>query len=170
MIERFRKLFWKEEGKNRYPTFPFRKFLELIYRKNPLSRIFLKTNGGETGIRTLGTLRHDSFQDCCIKPLCHLSNMMTVVSIGERTYLSKFFAKIASRIWALLSWSWNLSISSDMMTQSGFQSFLYRLRAFLMRKNQRKSFTARIKMVPHFLENRESLFFSSIRNIWYLPI
>lgn len=29
--------------------------------------------GGEGEIRTHGTLRYDSFQDCCLKPLGHLS-------------------------------------------------------------------------------------------------
>lgn len=33
----------------------------------------LSENGGGTEIRTQGDLRHDSFQDCCIKPLCHPS-------------------------------------------------------------------------------------------------
>lgn len=35
---------------------------------------YIKTkNGGETGIRTLGALRHDGFQDRCFRPLSHLS-------------------------------------------------------------------------------------------------
>ena len=34
---------------------------------------FKKSYGGGTEIRTLGTLRHGSFQDCCNQPLCHPS-------------------------------------------------------------------------------------------------
>ncbi len=29
--------------------------------------------GGDGGIRTPGTLPHNSFQDCRIRPLCHIS-------------------------------------------------------------------------------------------------
>lgn len=35
-----------------------------------------KKNGGETGIRTLGALRHDGFQDRCFRPLSHLSKFI----------------------------------------------------------------------------------------------
>jgi hypothetical protein len=40
----------------------------------------LKPNyiGGEGGIRTHGTFRYDSFQDCCLKPLGHLSKQKIV--------------------------------------------------------------------------------------------
>ncbi len=39
----------------------------------PFLIIFIIKNGGETGIRTLGALRHDGFQDRCFRPLSHLS-------------------------------------------------------------------------------------------------
>ena len=40
-------------------------------------------------------------------------------SIGKWIYLSKSFSRIASRIVARLSWSWNLRIVSAMITHSG---------------------------------------------------
>ena len=38
-----------------------------------MKRTFYISYGGGTEIRTLGTLRHGSFQDCCNQPLCHPS-------------------------------------------------------------------------------------------------
>ena len=40
-------------------------------------------NGGETEIRTLGELPHDSFQDCSIQPLWHLSLFIYTLSQGS---------------------------------------------------------------------------------------
>lgn len=53
----------------------FSSLSQIILLKNPsnLDGFFVNQNGGGTEIRTLGTLRHGSFQDCCIKPLCHPS-------------------------------------------------------------------------------------------------
>lgn len=45
----------------------------LLFQKTTLTGGLYESNGGGTEIRTLGTLRHGSFQDCCIKPLCHPS-------------------------------------------------------------------------------------------------
>ncbi len=41
--------------------------------------------GGEAEIRTLGGVApHDGFQDRCIKPLCHLSEMYNHTIISEK--------------------------------------------------------------------------------------
>ena len=46
----------------------------LLYKKTPLRGLF--NLGGERGIRTPDTLlTYASFQDWCIQPLCHLSNI-----------------------------------------------------------------------------------------------
>ena len=39
----------------------------------PLALFDTTSNGGERGIRTLGTFRFNGFQDHRIRPLCHLS-------------------------------------------------------------------------------------------------
>lgn len=46
--------------------------------------------GGGTEIRTQGDFRHDSFQDCCIKPLCHPSVYVLCI-VEKRRSLSKLF-------------------------------------------------------------------------------
>ena len=50
-------------------------------------------NGGGTEIRTLGTLRHGSFQDCCNQPLCHPSVEMWGEYIEESLFVKIIFEK-----------------------------------------------------------------------------
>ena len=52
---------------------------------------FFISYGGGTEIRTLGTLRHGSFQDCCIKPLCHPSEEMWGEYIEECLFVKIIF-------------------------------------------------------------------------------
>ena len=49
-----------------------REIAKLLPLQSQLS-VHLTANCGEGGIRTPGTLRYASFQDWCIRPLCHLS-------------------------------------------------------------------------------------------------
>ena len=53
-------------------------------RSNPLTANLLeRLFCGERGIRTPGTFQCGSFQDCCNRPLYHLSFLVTTEIIGE---------------------------------------------------------------------------------------
>ena len=63
----------------------------LLLQKIPLSWDCCESNGGGTEIRTLGTLRHGSFQDCCNQPLCHPSVEMFGEYIEESLFVKIIF-------------------------------------------------------------------------------
>jgi hypothetical protein len=58
--------------------------MSLLKNKKPAWAGFLR--GGESEIRTHGTLRFASFQDWCLKPLGHLSmlNVQRILGFRER--------------------------------------------------------------------------------------
>jgi hypothetical protein len=47
---------------------------------------------GERGIRTPGTLRYNSFQDCRIRPLCHFSGAKLAIFLKPLTFFKINFA------------------------------------------------------------------------------
>ena len=55
-----------------------------------LLRDFAFRLGGERGIRTPGTLRYNSFQDCRIRPLCHFSAAKVVIDFKYEIIFSLF--------------------------------------------------------------------------------
>ncbi len=57
-------------------------------------KVALATEGGEIGIRTPGTLRYNSFQDCRIRPLCHFSrDGKSTIFFSFTSVFSLFFFK-----------------------------------------------------------------------------
>ena len=64
----------------------------------PLGKL-LFSSGGETGIRTLEPLRTAGFQDRCIRPLCHLSKM-----------LSKTVHAVYKKFWICQNFFWFFSV------------------------------------------------------------
>ena len=62
------------------------------HKKLPQCETVLFSNGGGTEIRTLGTLRHGSFQDCCNQPLCHPSGCVVGEVYCERRFCQKYFS------------------------------------------------------------------------------
>lgn len=50
-----------------------RRTTKSIKSKSPVNRKIYRTLRGERGIRTPGASQHGSFQDCCNRPLYHLS-------------------------------------------------------------------------------------------------
>ena len=71
--------------------------------KSPLSRTFFILHGGGTEIRTLGTLRHGSFQDCCIKPLCHPSVGCEAEYRRESLFVKIFFENPIANFFSAIS-------------------------------------------------------------------
>ena len=45
--------------------------------------------GGDGGIRTPGTLRYNSFQDCRIRPLCHISAAKVAIHFKKQLFFNK---------------------------------------------------------------------------------
>ncbi len=66
----------------------------LLLQKIPLSWDYCESYGGGTEIRTLGTFRHGSFQDCCNQPLCHPSEEMWGEYIEESLFVKIFLKNI----------------------------------------------------------------------------
>ena len=54
-------------------------------KKTTIKSWFLRLFGGERGIRTPGPVTVNSFQDCRIRPLCHLS----AANVGQETEICK---------------------------------------------------------------------------------
>lgn len=63
----------------------------LVLQKNLSCLRLIIIHGGGTEIRTQGDLRHDSFQDCCIKPLCHPSVKCACILKKSLTLSKKYF-------------------------------------------------------------------------------
>lgn len=84
------------------------------------TRIFI-FHGGGTEIRTLGTLRHGSFQDCCIKPLCHPSvgmwgeyiEVSLFVKIILEYFISDWFSFILVMKFEHSIWNYNSIWTSE---------------------------------------------------------
>ena len=76
---------------------PFKLRKNTMPRRNAprqLLTIFLKVQiGGEGGIRTHGTLRHNGFQDRRLQPLSHLSNILRIVALLLVALLVYFITK-----------------------------------------------------------------------------
>ena len=60
--------------------------------ENPLSLL----SGGESGIRTHGTLPYGSFQDCFLKPLGHLSSWALAHAVPNAYLIYQIFAVLSS--------------------------------------------------------------------------
>src|SRR3990167_5351429 len=92
-------------GTSALPTARWRAISKMPFklRKNTMPRrnaprqlltIFLKVQiGGEGGIRTHGTLRHNGFQDRRLQPLSHLSNILRIVALLLVALLVYFITK-----------------------------------------------------------------------------
>ena len=76
------------------PPFLYFIFLWTIMKSSDFSNI-----GGETEIRTLGILRYDSFQDCSIRPLWHLSILYKVGHVLLYIYCYVWLPRLDSNQW-----------------------------------------------------------------------
>ena len=63
----------------------------LFHKKASYLGCFWYQYGGGTEIRTLGTLRHGSFQDCCNQPLCHPSGCVVGGVYGQSAFCQNIF-------------------------------------------------------------------------------
>ena len=67
--------------------------------KTPFLKTVLNKIGGERGIRTPGPFTVNSFQDCRIRPLCHLSIFYEVeVGIEPTRKVWYYFSEMNSRV------------------------------------------------------------------------
>ena len=115
-------------------------------RVKPLCHLSIlgKKNGGETEIRTLGILRYDSFQDCSIRPLWHLSAYSISMNSLYFCYFTFFYGSldwirtsdptINSRLlyhWATKEYTYFYFYSSR--KHARFYNFLVQSQFFFMR-------------------------------------
>jgi len=66
---------------------------------NPAMRGVYIVCGGERGIRTPGTLRYNSFQDCRIRPLCHFSGAKLAFFLKPLTFFKINFPTFKLSQW-----------------------------------------------------------------------
>ena len=87
---------WRSTLCEREKTMPFR-FINKIQLSYTRQSTAGKKNGGERGIRTLGTLRYTTFPMWRLRPLNHLSVYRNRISPGSSLFKIAPFCSFASR-------------------------------------------------------------------------